>query len=467
MNSRKMCQSVIVLCAALLASAWADVSNPANPLVFQVALSDQPITPVTARFIERTLGQAQAGNAECFILELDTPGGLMTSTHQIVKDILNSSVPVVVYVSPSGGRAASAGVFITLASHVAVMAPGTHIGAAHPVQIGPVPTTPQQPASEERKKQSDPNTSVVSPLAEKQVNDAVAWVRSLAQMRDRNADWAAKAVSESSSITATEAEKEKVIDFLAVDIEELLTKLDGRHVMVNHQDIQLQTAGANVEHVSMWWGENVLIILSNPNVAFLLLILGFYGVLFELHTPGWGVSGTLGAICLMLGFFGLSVLPINITGLLLIVAALALFVAEAFVTSYGALTFGGVICLVLGGVMLVDTPVPMMRVSLGLLIPIALATAAITVFLVVNIIRGHRRNVQTGFEAMVGKQATAAEAFSKKENVYIGTVWVHGEYWKAQSSEPVFAGQTVTIQNQRGLMLYVSVAGNVSASAQE
>lgn len=458
MNSRKMCQTVLLWFTVLLAAAFTSHSLASEPVIIQVTLPDQAITPVTARFIKRTLDQAQVDNIECYILELDTPGGLMTSTHQIVKDILNSPIPVVVYVSPSGGRAASAGVFITLASHVAAMAPGTHIGAAHPVQIGmPLGSQPEQAPTD---------SNNLSPLEEKVLSDASAWARSLAQMRGRNAEWAVAAVSQSKSLTASEAVEENVVELLAVNLDELLEKLDGRMVKINDRTVTLQTKQATVQTISMWWGETALSMLANPNIAFLLLIFGFYGIFFELYTPGWGVPGTLGAICLMLGCFALSLLPVNITGLLLVIAALALFVAEAFVTSYGALTLGGVVCLVFGGLMLIDTPVRMMRISLGLLIPVALATAAITVFLIVNIVKGHRRRVQTGTEGMIGQEAAATEDFVQQADKYTGMVWFHGEYWKAQSEQPVFAGDIVELKSRHGLILDV-VRSDQSSNTEE
>ncbi len=415
--------------------------------VFHMRLDDEPITPVTARYIERALREAASARAACLVLELDTPGGLVTSTQRIVKDILGSRVPVVVYVAPPGARAASAGVFITLASHVATMAPGTHIGAAHPVSIGGMPGTPPADTTSGRQQGGV--------MEEKILNDAVAWARSLAELRGRNAEWAALAVTESRSITATEAVAENVIDLIAEDLDDLLAQLDGREVTLPGGPAVLRTAGAEVRAVPMWWGEQLLAVLSNPNVAFLLLMFGFYGVLFEFYTPGWGVGGTLGAICLVLGFFGLAVLPINYAGLLLIALALGLFVAEAFFPSFGALTLGGVVCLVLGGLMLVDSPTGLLRVSMAVVVPVALATGAITLFLVGGVVKAMRGRVQTGSEGMLGSEVVAHEAFVPVEGRYRGMVLAHGELWQAVSAAPVAAGDAVEITDREGLTLFV------------
>jgi len=289
------------------------------------------------------------------------------------------------------------------------------------------------------------------------VNDTVAWARSLAELRGRNADWAERAVRESVSITGTEAVEQGVVDLLAEDLDDLLAQLEGREVVLPQGPVELHTTGATVRTLDMWWGERLLGAISNPNIAFLLLMLGFYGILFELYTPGWGVSGTLGVVCLILAFFGLAVLPISYVGLILIVVALALFVAEAFVTSYGLLALAGVGCMVLGGVMLVDSPFGFMRVSLGVVIPIAAATGLITVFLVANVLRAHRGRVQTGGESLVGAEAVAQDDFARAEGRYSGTVLAHGELWQAISGAPISAGQRLEILDRQGLTLVVRV----------
>ena len=436
-----------------------DAKSWGAPVVIHVRLSDEPITPVTLRFIERALREAQAADAQALVIELDTPAGLLQSTRKIVQDVLRSEVPVVVYVSPSGARAASAGLFITLSSHVAAMAPGTHIGAAHPVQMAGLPfgpdETPKETASDDEKEKNDDGKTAVrkTPMDEKIINDTTAWVRSLAEHRGRNAEWAVLAVTESRSIIAAEAVQTNVVDFMATDLDDLLAKIDGREVSLVTGRTQLHTSGAEVRSLDMWWGERLLGVLSNPNIALLLMVFGFYGVLFELYSPGWGVAGTLGVLCLLLSLFGLSVLPVNYVGLALIALALALFVAEAFVSSFGALTVGGIICMVLGGLMLVDSPTGFGRVSVGVLVPIAVATGLVAAFLLTGILRIHRSRALTGTEGLFAQSAVALDDFAKTDGVYTGSVRVAGEIWHAISESPVTEGQTLDITLIEGLVL--------------
>jgi membrane-bound serine protease (ClpP class) len=461
-----MLRFVTVLVVSLLVSlahgvARAEaISSPSQPLVLLARLNDEPITPGTARYLERAIRQAEEQQAECLVVVLDTPGGLLDATRTIVKHILASQTSVVVYVAPAGARAASAGVFITLSAHFAAMAPGTTIGAAHPVQVGDLPIqTPRQErpteetTSDRGKKDTAPSRE---PLQEKIVNDTVAWARALAEQRHRNAEWAARAVSESLSVTATKAVEEQVVDFEAVDLPQLLHKLDGRKVLLPQGMHTLTTSSAGVRELPMWWGEEVLAVISRPNVAFLLLIFGFYGILFELYSPTWGVSGTLGVVCLLLAFYGLAVLPVNYLGLLLIGVALTLFVAELKVASHGALALAGTTCLVLGGVMLVESPVGFSRVSLGVILPLAAATATITLFLLGGVMRVHRQRVQTGDESLVGVIARARTDFTQDGDHYSGMVFMHGEWWKAISESPLTAGQECKVLGRHDLTLIVS-----------
>jgi len=454
----------ITLSVLMLATLFAGIGGTAQtserPLVLKVQLRNEAITPVTARFINRAIRHAEEQRTAALVIVLDTPGGLVDSTREVVGGILQSRVPVVVYVAPPGARAASAGVFITLSAHVAVMAPGTTIGAAHPVQIGGLPgSPPEQPERQtEEKKDGETQPRRTTPMEDKIVNDTVAWARALAELRGRNPDWAARAVRESISVPASEALKENAVDLIAENIDDLLRKIDGREINLIDSRLKLQIAGAEVRAHEMWWGERVLALLANPTIAFLLLIFGFYGILFELYTPGWGVGGSIGVICLVLGFFALSVLPINYVGLALIAIALTMFVAEAFVPSYGFLTLGGVICLILGGVMLVDSPAGFMRISLWALVPVALSTAAITVFLVGSIVKSHRAPLRTGSEAMVHSEATADEDFVSDGTRYRGRVQTHGELWNAVSDVPVMAGDALQVARRDGLNLHVQPA---------
>jgi membrane-bound serine protease (ClpP class) len=438
-----------------------------RPRVLRIDLAGETITPVTARYISASIEKAASEKMTAVVLVLDTPGGLVASTRDAVKSILRSEVPVIVYVAPAGARAASAGVFITMAAHVAAMAPGTTIGAAHPVPVGGVPgfpspetpkAAPSKPAPRDTADPPAPRPQgpAPDPMEQKIMNDTVAWARALAQFRGRNEEWMAKAVTESVSVTAAEALRERVVDLLADDFDSLLRAIDGREVLVGQTRTQVRTAGASVVTREMWWGEQLLAALANPTLAFLLLIFGIYGVIFELYSPGWGVPGTVGIICLALGFFSLAILPLNYVGLALLLIGLGLLAAEVFVTSYGLLTAGGVLCVVLGALLLVDSPAGFLRVSLWVLVPVAAAISAITAFLVGRAVRAQRLPPAAGGPPAAGS-AIAAEDFVAAGNAYQGFVRTHGELWKAVSATPVSAGQTVNLTGRQGLTLHVTV----------
>jgi membrane-bound serine protease (ClpP class) len=443
----------------------ADGADPATTIVI-ASINNDAITPITSRFILRSIEEAEKRRAQCLIIVLDTPGGLIESTRDIVKAILHSRVPVVVYVAPTGARAASAGVFITLAGHVAAMAPGTNIGAAHPVSVGGMPGQPSQPDNGERPASEPANSNsntkdkprTGSPMEDKVVNDTVAWVRSLAELRGRNAEWAESTVKESISVTAAVALEQNAIDLIAEDLNDLLAKIDGRDIKLMQGSSTLAVSGATTVELEMWWGERVLSVVANPTLAFLLLIFGFYGILFEFYSPGWGVSGTLGVICLVLGFFAMAILPVSYVGLALIIIALAMFVAEVFVVSYGFLTIGGAVCLVLGGLMLVDAPPGFASVPIWLLIPVALATAAVSFFLVGSIVKAQRVPAQTGVETISQSKAKAIEDFREDAGVYRGRVDTHGEIWNAVSDVKVNKGADLVVEGRDGLTLVVRPA---------
>ena len=440
-----------------------DEGEPAARTVLVMQFDDAAISPATTRFFDRALDQAEEQRAECLVVMLDTPGGVLDSTRWMVKRILASRTPVVVYVAPSGSRAASAGVFITLSAHVAAMAPGTTIGAAHPVRIGGLPIGPSPDSQVDRPIDGQPPspdgadrpTGGRQKIEEKIVHDTVAWARALAERRGRNARWAAEAVSESVSITAREAVEQEVVDLVATGLDDLLDQLDGREVALPQGTRTLKTSDARIERVSMWWAEQLLMIIAAPNIAFLLMIFGFYGILFELYSPGWGVPGTLGIVCMLLGLFGLAVLPVNYLGLGLILVGLCLLAAEVFVTSYGALAIAGTVCLALGGIMLVDSPTGFSRVSLSVVLPVAAGTAVIVLFLVGGIVRAHSSRVQTGGEALVGREAKAIDAFIPSPEGFQGTVLVHGERWNARCPHPLKAGRSCLVAGRTGLTLLV------------
>lgn len=390
---------------------------------------DAPITPVIAEYIIRSLDRASKAGAEALILQLNTPGGLVDSTQQIVMAMMASEVPTVVYVAPSGGRAASAGVFITLAANIAAMAPTTHIGAAHPVQMqGKMDET----------------------MEKKAVNDLAAMMRGIAEKRGRNAGWAEDAVRNSVSITETEALKNKVIDLVAPDITGLVNALDGRTVDVAIGKRTLRTSGVEVEKVTMGFRDKLLGIIGNPNVAYILMILGFYGLYFELSNPGAIFPGVAGAICLILAFYALQTLPINYAGLMLIILAIALFIAEAFITSHGILGVGGTVAMLLGSVMLIDSPAPSLQISWAVIIPVVAMSALLFIITVTVAVRVHREKTDTGKEGLMGMQAEVKSELNPE-----GQVFVHGEYWNARSAEVVRPGEKVTIVGIEGLTLIV------------
>lgn len=460
---------VLLVCAMVLFAASTGYGQDARgPFVLRIRLENEAITPAVAQFLDRAIEEAAEQQAQCLVVELSTPGGYLHATERMVTTIYESPVPIVVYVSPSGARAASAGVFVTMAAHVAAMAPGTHIGAAHPIQLGmpsDIPGAPKNEGDQEHERLE--NLAPSAPGEQKILNDTVARARAIAEYRQRNVEWAAAAVAENRVDIAKDALAEGVIDLIAKDVNDLLTQIDGRSATVKRdgveKTVQLHTKASQIRTLEMWWGEKLLAIISNPNVAMLLLMFGVYGVLYELYSPGWGISGTLGVVSLVLAFFGLSVLPINYAGLALIAVALALFAAEAFVTSYGALTVGGIVCLLLGGTMLVDTPHEFLRVSQSVLIPIAVSTGLIVVLLLSSVVKAHRSRVQTGGEGLIGMHGSAREKFSLRNDHYEGQVFVRGEIWQAVSSQAITSGQEIEVKGRQGLTLTVSGNGALSA----
>lgn len=396
----------------------------------------QTIDPMAAEFFESRLNRAQKENGGVFVLEMDTPGGLDASMRKMIKAIMSSSVPVVVYVSPSGSRAASAGVFLTIAAHVAAMAPGTNIGAAHPVAVGA-------------------GGEMDTIMAEKVTNDAVAYIRSIAEKRGRNADWAEQAVRKSVSLAAAEALEENVIDFMADDRTALLDSLDGRMVKTEFREGRLVTKGAQVLEMEMGFREKVLSIISNPNVAYVLFLLGLMGLFFELSNPGSLLPGILGSICIILAFFAFQTLPVNAAGILLILLSIVLFILEIKVTSYGALSIGGVVSLVLGSLMLFRSPVPALRVSLEVLIPTVVFTAAFFLFAIGMGLRAQRKRKVSGMEGLIGEIGVARTEIPSVGGSRTGKVFVHGEIWNAVAREPIPKDARVRVAAADGLRLRV------------
>ena len=394
---------------------------------------DGPITPVTAKYIDDGIDRAERDGAECLILKLDTPGGLMQATWKINKKMLAAKVPIVVYIAPSGGRAASAGVFISYSAHFVAMAPSTNIGAAHPVTMG-----------------SRDSSKV---MMEKVTNDAVAHIKGLAIKRGRNVKWAEEVVRKSVSITEKEALKMNVINFIAKNLDDLLTQLNGKTVQLDHEKVVLKTEGAEIKRYPMSWRYKILDKISDPNIAYILMMLGIYGLFFELSNPGSVFPGVLGGIFLILAFFAFQVLTINAAGLLLILLALVFFLLEIKITSYGLLTMGGIVSMVLGSLMLFRSPG--VKVSLSIIISAVIVTAAFFIFAVGMALRIQAKKVTTGKQGLVGKVGTTLTPLNLE-----GQVSVHGEVWKAVSDEKIKKGEKVEVVEVEGLVIKVKRVAN-------
>jgi membrane-bound serine protease (ClpP class) len=412
-----------------LGSPWLVPASGAGAHVV-VATYEGVINPVAAEYLHDALAFAESSHAQALILKLDTPGGLDTSMRLIIKDMTNAPIPVAVYVSPSGGRAASAGVFITMAAHVAVMAPGTNIGAAHPVAMG--------------------GGEMDKTMKEKVENDSVSYIKSIAEQRGRNVKWAEDAVRKSVSATEKEALDLKVIDFVVEDIQALLAKLDGRRVTLTNGSVTLQTKGIETRAFPMGWRLEALKALSDPNIAMLLMTIGTIGILAELYNPGAILPGIVGAISLILAFYSLQSLPINYAGLLLILLGIVLFILEIKVTSYGLLTLGGIAAMTLGGLLLVKTDAPFMQVSLSFLLPTVVTAAAIMFGMAWVAVKARRRVPVTGKESMVGEIVMARTDVAPH-----GQVFLHGELWEAVSEQPIKRGDEAEVRSVEGLTLKV------------
>ena len=392
-----------------------------------------PINPVVASYVDRGLRAAADQGAEAAVIRLDTPGGLDSAMRDIIQDMVASRVPVVVYVAPQGARAASAGMFITVAAHVAAMAPDTAIGAAHPVGGG--------------------GEEIEGPMGDKVTNDAVAYARGLAAQRGRNVKWVEDAIRKSISAPATEALELKVVDVVAPSLEALLDDIDGRKVMVLGNETTLATENASVVDMPMNAVEGFLYAISNPALALILMNLGILGIIFELQNPGGFVAGVTGVILLLLGLFALGMVPINGIGLALIFLGLVLFAAELFVPSFGILAIGGVVALVLGGLMLFQTDVPGLSPSIPLILTISLSTGLLIIVAIYFALRARRRPIAAGREELVGRRAEVRAALAPE-----GMVFLEGELWRAEATEgaPVAVGDHVTVQRVEGLKLFVT-----------
>jgi len=401
------------------------------------------IGPATSDYIHRGLERAAKRGAAVVILRLDTPGGLDLSMRKIIQDILASPVPVVGYVAPSGARAASAGTYILYACHVAAMAPGTNLGAATPVQIGGV-----LGGGEKKKNGKDEGDAETRKI----LNDATAYIRSLAQLRGRNVEWATQAVRAAVSLPAEEALRMKVTDLIARDVDDLLAKIDGRKVEINGQQIVLHTKDITVRRIEPDWRSRLLAVITDPNIAYILMLLGIYGLFFEFWNPGFVLPGVVGAICLLLALFAFQVLPVNYAGLALILLGVGFMVAEAFIASFGVLGIGGIVAFVAGSVLLLDTDVPGFGISFWLIGGVALVSGGFFLTVVSLALRARRRRVVSGAEELIGATGEVIEAFEHE-----GRIRIHSEDWMARSRTPLKAGQKVRVVGRDGLVLQVEL----------
>ena len=427
----RLCTLVLLLLASLAATpSWA-----ARPV--SVIDIDGAITPITVRLLAAAIERAQAEGSQALVVQLNTPGGLERSMRSMVQSILNSEIPIIVYVAPTGARAASAGVFLTMAAHVAAMAPATNMGAAHPVAVG---------------------GQMDKEMLKKVENDAAAFARTLAVERGRNAEWMEKAVRSSVSVTEREALKLKVIDLIADRLPDLLEKIDGRVVKTKRGAVTLETKGAPVKVIDIRFRDRFLALITDPNIAYILMMVGMLGIFFELSNPGVVLPGVIGGISLILAFFAFQSLPINWAGLLLILFGVALLIAEIKIASHGVLTIGGVVSMVLGSFMLYEAPEAGFRVSWTVILPTVGATAGLVVWAVSAGVRAMMRPPTTGAAGMIGQHAVVRAALDPE-----GQVQLDGELWRAVAEDaPVPAGETVRVTGVDGLTLRVSRAANRS-----
>ncbi len=436
-------------------------ANSVQGSIVQLSVEDA-IGPATDDYINRSLETATESNAELVIIQMDTPGGLDSAMREIIKNIASSTVPIATYVAPTGARAASAGTYILLASHIAAMAPGTNLGAATPVKIGGIsPPTPAKSKKDKSNKDdqtaNDKSSGDVGEdaMQKKLINDAVAYIRGLAELRGRNQEWAEKAVREAASLPASEALKLNVIDIVAINITDLLKQINGREVSIRGQKRTLNTTGLPLIKIEPDWRSRLLSVITNPNIAYILMLVGIYGLIFELSNPGAIIPGTIGAISLLLALYAFQLLPINYAGMGLILLGVMLMVGEAFEPSFGVLGIGGVIAFVIGSIILIDTEAPGFGIDISVIITFAITSALIFIFVIGMAFKARRRPVVSGLEEMIGGTAIVVNDFDAK-----GTVAIHSEKWQAVSKVPLHKDQQVKVIDVKGLILQVEPLGS-------